>query len=70
MRDLEKITGYIRGGCSPLGMKKSYPTYIDESAMEFSSILISGGRRGIQIELEPEKLAEVLNAGVTSISFV
>lgn len=70
MRDLEKITGYIRGGCSPLGMKKKYPTYIDESALKFSSILISGGRRGVQIELEPEKLAEVLDAEVTSISFV
>jgi Cys-tRNA(Pro)/Cys-tRNA(Cys) deacylase len=70
MKDLEKITGYIRGGCSPLGMKKLYPTYIDESSMEFPTILISGGKRGLQIELEPEKLGKMLNADVISISFV
>ncbi|WP_319370727.1 Cys-tRNA(Pro) deacylase [uncultured Ilyobacter sp.] len=70
MKDLEKITGYIRGGCSPLGMKKNYPTYIDESAKEFPSILISGGKRGLQIELEAENLAEMLNGVFISISFI
>jgi Cys-tRNA(Pro)/Cys-tRNA(Cys) deacylase len=70
MKDLQNITGYIRGGCSPLGMKKSYPTYIDESALNFPTILISGGKRGIQIEIEPENLREVLKADFTSISFI
>jgi Cys-tRNA(Pro)/Cys-tRNA(Cys) deacylase len=70
MKDLQNITGYIRGGCSPLGMKKSYPTYIDESALNFPTILISGGKRGIQIEIEPENLRKVLKADFTSISFI
>lgn len=70
MKDLQKITGYIRGGCSPLGMKKSYPTYIDESALNFPTILVSGGKRGVQIEIDPENLSKVLKADFISISFM
>jgi len=57
LRDLEPLTGYIRGGCSPLGMKKKFPTYIDETALLFDSISVSAGRRGLQILIAPQTLA-------------
>ncbi len=57
--DLQKVTGYIRGGCSPVGMKKSYPTVLDESAFNFSTIMVSAGRIGQQIELSPQDLQAV-----------
>ena len=50
------LTGYIRGGCSPVGMKKQYSTYIDETAILFDRIAVSGGARGLQILLSPEDL--------------
>lgn len=53
MDDLEILTGYIRGGCSPIGMKKNYPIYIDESALNQMFIYISAGVRGIQIKISP-----------------
>ena len=53
MKDLEPLTGYIRGGCSPLGMKKNFPVYIDQSAFEQNFIYISAGVRGMQIKLSP-----------------
>ncbi|MFJ7639647.1 Cys-tRNA(Pro) deacylase [Peribacillus sp. NPDC097264] len=53
VKDLQKYTGYIRGGCSPIGMKKQYPTFIDESALDLSEIIVSGGKIGTQIVLEP-----------------
>ena len=53
VKDLQKYTGYIRGGCSPIGMKKQYPTFIDESALELTEIIVSGGKIGTQIVLEP-----------------
>jgi len=56
MKDLEPLTGYIRGGCSPLGMKKSFPVYIDESAFVQNLIFISAGIRGTQIKLAPADL--------------
>lgn len=63
VKDLTNITGYVRGGCSPLGMKKQYPTYIHESALQFSEIYISGGRIGTTLCLDPRVLAEVAGAG-------
>lgn len=60
VKDLNKVTGYVRGGCSPLGMKKRYPTVIHESALNFSEIYISGGKIGITLKVNPEKLAEVV----------
>ncbi len=68
MKDLLKITGYMRGGCSPLGMKKLFPTYICDSCLNFKTIFISGGKRGIQIEVDPNNLIKVLNIHINSIS--
>lgn len=59
LRDLEKTTGYIRGGCSPIGMKKLFPTYLAEEALEWETIIFSAGKRGQQIELSPQELLEV-----------
>ncbi|MCF3943271.1 Cys-tRNA(Pro) deacylase [Oceanobacillus alkalisoli] len=62
MKDLEKTTGYIRGGCSPIGMKKSYPTYIDSEAKGLEYLVISAGKRGSQVELSPEDLRTMTEA--------
>ena len=56
VRDLEPTTGYVRGGCSPVGMKKEFPTYIDETAMLFDAIAVSGGMRGVQLIVNPDQL--------------
>ena len=57
LRDLENLTGYIRGGCSPVGMKELFPTYFDQSALNFATIMVSAGKRGLQMELAPNDLA-------------
>ncbi len=62
IKDLEKITGYIRGGCTPVGMKKPYPTYIDETAQLFDEIILSGGKPGVQLIINPDKLVEFIQA--------
>ena len=59
VKEILDITGYIRGGCSPIGMKKEYPTYIDETAQLYEKIYFSAGKRGVQIILDPEELANV-----------
>ncbi|WP_313070030.1 Cys-tRNA(Pro) deacylase [Lacrimispora sp.] len=56
MKDLQPITGYIRGGCSPIGMKRPFPTFIEESAQEYPLIAVSGGVRGQQILISPQSL--------------
>jgi Cys-tRNA(Pro)/Cys-tRNA(Cys) deacylase len=56
VKELLEITGYMRGGCSPIGMKKKYPTYLDETAMLFDEIAVSAGRRGLQLILSPATL--------------
>lgn len=56
VKDINKITGYIRGGCTPIGMKKQFPTIIHESAKELDEMIISGGRLGEQIFIKPENL--------------
>lgn len=58
MKELLGLTGYIRGGCSPVGMKKKYPTFIDETAELFDEIAVSAGARGLQMVLSPEKLID------------
>ena len=56
------LTGYIHGGCSPIGMKKLFPTFIDETAILFDKICVSGGRIGTNLGLDPEELAAFINA--------
>ena len=60
MKDLLGITGYIRGGCSPVGMKKLFPTFVQEEARERESFIISAGRRGAQLVLSPTELVSFL----------
>lgn len=62
MKDLLSVTGYIRGGCSPVGMKKRFPTFIDESALAYEKIAVSAGTRGVQVVLNPQMLADYVGA--------
>jgi len=62
VKDILKFTGYIRGGCSPIGMKKSYKTFIDKSAALIDKIIVSGGKIGVQIELNVDELAKAVEA--------
>jgi Cys-tRNA(Pro)/Cys-tRNA(Cys) deacylase len=61
-KDITKTTGYIKGGCSPIGMKKLFRTAIDVTAKEYETIGVSGGRVGLQMELNPVKMAEIISA--------
>jgi len=63
-KELLPLTGYIRGGCSPLGMKKSYPTYIHETCQLFDSIFVSAGQRGLQFKINPEDLIKITGSVV------
>ena len=69
VKDINTVTGYIRGGCTPVGMKKLFPTFIHESAERFDKIIISGGQLGAQIHLNPKELARVVNAKFADIIF-
>ncbi len=64
MKDILEITGYIRGGCSPVGMKKNYPTYIDETCELFDSIFVSAGVRGLQFKINPSDLIRITESKV------
>lgn len=68
VKDITKITGYVRGGCSPLGMKKQYRTVIDSSAQKYEKIYVSGGRIGSTIAVEPQALAKVVGASFEEIA--
>lgn len=61
------LTGYVHGGCSPVGMKKQFPTFIDESAVLLESIFVSGGRIGLQIKISPDDLAGAVEAKFTAL---
>ena len=63
LKELLPLTGYIRGGCSPIGMKKTYPTFIHESALLYDTIYVSAGVRGLQICIAPQPLIEFVGAG-------
>ena len=67
MKELLPVTGYIRGGCSPIGMKKNYPVYIHRTAENFDYIYISAGVRGIQIKIAPYDLIRVVDAIVAEL---
>lgn len=67
MKDLLPVTGYIRGGCSPVGMKKKFPTYIEETAVLFEEIAVSAGMRGAQIILSPEALCGYVDGTFCSL---
>jgi Cys-tRNA(Pro)/Cys-tRNA(Cys) deacylase len=68
MKDLLGVTGYIRGGCSPIGMKKAFPTYFHTSALEFDTIYVSAGVRGLQIEIAPADLISYVRAKVGEVA--
>ncbi len=67
VKDINQVTGYIRGGCTPIGMKKQYVTRVAECAKEQSQIIISGGKLGMQIELAPEQLLKAAKAEYADI---
>ena len=68
VKDLLATTGYIRGGCSPIGMKKPFPTYLDETAQLYDEIGVSAGQRGCQILLAPEDLINYVNCTVCDLT--
>ena len=68
VKELLPLTGYIRGGCSPIGMKKKYPTYIDETCQLFDEIAVSAGERGHQVILHPDALITLTDANLVDIT--
>ena len=67
VKELLALTGYIRGGCSPVGMKKKYPTHFDETCILWEEIAVSAGARGHQMIVPPEALAQLVNAKIVDI---
>lgn len=68
MKELLPLTGYIRGGCSPVGMKKPFPTYFHLTAMDFDIIYVSAGQRGLQFKIAPADLIKFCNASVADVA--
>lgn len=68
LKELEPLTGYVRGGCSPVGMKKKLPTFIDETARVFGRISVSAGRRGLQVIASPEDLARAADGDFADVT--
>ncbi|WP_040191279.1 Cys-tRNA(Pro) deacylase [Clostridium culturomicium] len=68
VEEINKVTGYIRGGCSPVGMKRVYTTVIDKSCENFEAIIVSGGKIGCQIEINPKDLIELINGKTEEIT--
>lgn len=67
-RELLPLTGYVHGGCSPVGMKKQFPTVVDETAQLFDTVLYSGGRIGCQLETSPDDLVRLIGAGYADLT--
>ncbi|HGF7750364.1 TPA: Cys-tRNA(Pro) deacylase [Enterococcus faecium] len=67
LKDLEATTGYLRGGCSPIGMKKLFPTYLDQIAENYDQIIVSAGRRGLQMELAPQDICALTSGQFADI---
>ena len=70
MKELLPLTGYIRGGCTAIGMKKHYPTYISEEAQHFPCIYVSAGKRGLQLKLSPLDLAKAAQASFAEVATI
>lgn len=70
MKDLLSVTGYIRGGCSPIGMKKRFPTYFHSTAVDHDVIYVSAGVRGLQIEIDPHALIRFVQATVAEVASI
>lgn len=70
MKELLPLTGYIRGGCTAIGMKKHYPTYISEEAQHFPFIYVSAGKRGLQLKLSPLDLAKAAQASFAEVATI
>ena len=68
VKSLLPLTGYMRGGCSPVGMKKKFPTTLDETAILFDRIYVSAGQRGVQVIVNPERLAEYVGADFADVT--
>lgn len=68
MKDLLAVTGYIRGGCSPIGMKKKFPTYFHTTALDFETIYVSAGVRGLQLEIAPSDLIGFVGGAVADVA--
>ena len=68
VKELLGLTGYIRGGCSPVGMKKHFPTFFDETCQLYDEIAVSAGARGHQMIVPPEPLAELVDAGLVDLT--
>ena len=68
VKDLLGVTGYLRGGCSPVGMKKQFPTYFHDSMSFFDTVYVSAGLRGLQMEVNPKELAAVVEATFVSLT--
>lgn len=68
LKDLEATTGYIRGGCSPIGMKKQFPTYLGLEANQHETIIVSAGKRGMQMELPPEAIVTLTNGVIAPLT--
>ena len=68
MKELLPLTGYIRGGCSPIGMKKPFPTFFHQSALDFEVIFVSAGVRGLQLKINPQDLISYVKAAVTDLT--
>lgn len=68
VKDINKVTGYVRGGCSPVGMKKQYPTVFSEECLSVPKIIVSGGRVGLQIETQAENLVKLVNGIIANIT--
>ena len=67
-KELLPLTGYIHGGCSPVGMKKPFPTFFDETVILFDTILVSGGRVGVQIEADPQDLLKITEGSIAALT--
>lgn len=68
VKELLPLTGYIRGGCSPIGMKKKFPTYFHKTATDFPTIFVSAGVRGLQLEINPDELIKYVNGTITDLT--